>query len=37
MDGERHPIETINDAIEIGEIKEVIECARGLRRYGSRN
>lgn len=27
MDGERHPIETINDAIEIGEIKEVIECA----------
>lgn len=27
MDGESHPIETINDAIEIGEIKEVIECA----------
>lgn len=27
MDGESHPFETINDAIEIGEIKEVIECA----------
>lgn len=26
MDGESHPIETINDAIEIGEIKEVIGC-----------
>lgn len=26
MDGENHPIETINDAIEIGEIKEVIGC-----------
>ena len=25
MDGESHPIEKINDAIEIGEIKEVIE------------
>lgn len=26
MDGENHPIETINDAIEIGEIKKVIGC-----------
>lgn len=26
MDGESHPFETINDAIEIGEIKEVIGC-----------
>lgn len=26
MDGENHPIETINDAIEIGGIKEVIGC-----------
>lgn len=26
MDGESHPIETINDAIEVGEIKEVIGC-----------
>lgn len=29
MDGESHQIQTINDAIEIGETKRVIECVPG--------
>ena len=29
MDGESHQIQTINDAIEIGETKKVIECVPG--------
>lgn len=29
MDGESHQIQTINDAIEIGETKKIIECVPG--------